>query len=257
MTIIPSMQTALRLLSVAPLLLALVSATACGGAPAAEVETGVAPTNERAAELETLYRARLEEDRGRFVEEDVRFMTGMIAHHAQAIVMTDLVPDRAADASVRLLAARIGSAQEDEIALMQRWLRDRGRPAPEVHISGTHVHLATPEGVDEGDDVAHGEAGHHDHSGHDHAEMPGMLSQDRLDALARAEGDAFEQLFLTSMIEHHRGAVLMVRGLFGTDGAARDPELFRFAADVHADQAAEIARMERMLARMGGTPAGN
>src|SRR5690606_34034327 len=134
------------------------------------------------------------------------------------------------------LAARIYNAQEDEIATMQRWLRDRGQPVPEVHADGGHV-------------VVHG-ARHH-------MDMPGMLTPEQLETLDRARGPEFDRLFLTFMIEHHRGAVIMVRELFATDGAGQDAEIFRFASDVQVDQTTEIARMERMLSALaadGGTP---
>jgi uncharacterized protein (DUF305 family) len=195
---------------------------------------------ERAAELEALYRARVERDRQRFTEADVRFMTDMIVHHGQALVMAGLAPERADGQPIRVLAARIENAQRDEIGLMQRWLRDRGREAPEIHVSGSALHVFTTTG----------------HAHHDHSGMPGMLTQAQLDELAAANGRDFDRLFLTYMIEHHRGAMVMVRELLGADGAAQDPELFRFASDVHVDQATEIARMERMLAAMAGSHPG-
>lgn len=181
------------------------------------------------AELEELFWARQEEARTRFTEADVRFMTDMIGHHAQAIVMAGMVPERTGSHSIRTLAARIINAQEDEIAIMERWLRDRGQPVPEVHIHGTTLMIPGPD--------------------HPH-DMPGMLTQEQLDRMEDARGTAFDRLFLMGMIEHHRGAVTMVRELFATDGAAQDPEVFRFASDVQVDQATEIARMERMLAEL-------
>jgi uncharacterized protein (DUF305 family) len=220
-------------------LLASLACVACAPAlPGAADQPGPRVSAERAAELEALYRARVERDRQRFTPADVRFMSDMIAHHAQALVMAGLAPERAESPAVRTLAARIVNAQEDEIALMQRWLRDRGQAAPEVHISGNRVHI-------------HGGSGHHHHAG-----MPGMLTDAQLDELAEAEGREFDRLFLIYMIEHHRGAVVMVRELLGADGAAQDPEIFRFASDVHVDQATEIARMERMLAGMAASKSG-
>jgi uncharacterized protein (DUF305 family) len=211
-------------------LISVMGLGACG--PRAS-DAGVASPPEAVSpdrtELEELFWARQEEARTRFTEADVRFMTGMISHHAQAIVMARMVPDRTGSRPIRTLAARIMSAQEDEIALMERWLRERGRPVPEIHIHGTTLMIHGP--------------------GHDHA-MPGMLSQEQLDRLAAAEGVEFDRLFLTGMIEHHRGAVTMVHDLFATDGAAQDPDVFRFASDVQVDQATEVARMERMLAEL-------
>jgi len=189
--------------------------------------------------LEALYWDRIQEARGRFTEADVHFMSAMIGHHAQALVMTDLAPDRASDPSVRTLSARIRSSQADEITLMQQWLRDRGQVVPEFHIEGASLIL------------------HGDHGAHDHRDMPGMLSNEQLAELERAAGADFDRLFLQYMIEHHRGAVAMVHELFATDAAGQDPDVFRFASDVQVDQTTEVARMERMLQEMaprGGTP---
>ena len=217
---------------------AVLVVTACAPAAPPPAEPANRPSAERAAELEALYRARVERDRQRFAAADVRFMEAMIVHHAQALVMAGLAPERAEGPAIRTLAARIRNAQLDEIALMQHWLRDRGQAAPEVHLSERRVHI-------------HGGPEHHHHAG-----MPGMLTDAQLDELAEAQGAVFDRLFLSYMIEHHRGAVVMVRELFGTDGAAQDPELFRFASDVHVDQATEIARMERMLAAIADSPPG-
>jgi uncharacterized protein (DUF305 family) len=151
-------------------------------------------------------------------------MAGMIQHHAQAVLMTDLVPDRAEAPGIHRLAARIARAQVDEIDLMRRWLEERGQ-----EVRGeAHGHQAA-------------------HAGH---LMPGMLTQAQLRALADARGAAFDRLFLELMIEHHRGAVGMVRQLFATDGAGQDPTVFTFASDVQVDQTTEIARMERMLGEL-------
>ncbi len=213
-----------------------VAATACGGA--ARPHTGVSPPPDMdsTAELEVLYRARIDSARMRFTAADVRFMTAMIGHHAQAIVMARLAPSHGASSSVQTLAARIISAQEDEIATMQQWLRDRGQPVPEVHVEGTML-------------MVHG-SDHHMH-------MPGMLTAHQMRALDRARGAAFDRLFLTYMIQHHRGAVTMVRDLFSTDGAGQDDAVFKFASDVQVDQSTEIARMELMLSALppeGGAP---
>jgi uncharacterized protein (DUF305 family) len=207
---------------------------ACGGTAApASAPGGGTPS---AAELEALFRARTESARARFVEADAEFMSGMIAHHAQALVMAGLAPSHAASPAVRTLAARIINAQADEIDLMQRWLRDRGRPAPEVHIEGATLML-------------HG-AGHDHHDHHDHGSMPGMLTPEQLRELDAARGAEFDRLFLVYMIRHHRGAVVMVDRLLATDGAGQDPTVFKFASDVQADQTTEIRRMERMLAAL-------
>jgi uncharacterized protein (DUF305 family) len=181
------------------------------------------------AELEALYRARADSARLRFTEADVRFMTDMIHHHAQAATMAQLVPSRTATPSIRTLAARILSSQQDEIALMRQWLSDRGQPVPDLHS-------------------AHGHGAHHAH-----ADMPGMLSPEQLRQLEQARAADFDLLFLELMIRHHRGAVIMVHQLFATDGAGQDDVVFRFASDVQVDQRTEIARMERMLAALRGS----
>ena len=217
------------------LVLALLAAAACGGSGASEPAPGPSPEALSTAELEALYRARTDSARMRYTEADVAFMTAMIAHHAQALVMAALVPERTTDRQIRTLAARITNAQADEIATMQRWLRDRGEPVPEVHIEGTTL-------------MVHG--AHHD------AHMPGMLTPEQLRELEAARGDAFDRLFLRRMIEHHQGAVTMVRTLFATDAAAQDEDAFRLATDVHVDQITEIDRMKRMLDALtdGETP---
>lgn len=179
------------------------------------------------AELEAIYRARSDSARSIFTEADVRFMTGMIGHHAQAILMSELAPDRAADPLIRTLAARIINAQKDEIATMEQWLRDRDRPVPEIHLSGVHMMVHGPEYA---------------------AHMPGMLTEEQLSQLEAARGSEFDRLFLEFMIQHHRGAVTMVQELFSSDGAAQDEIVFRLASDIQVDQLTEIARMERMLA---------
>ncbi|TVP49562.1 MAG: DUF305 domain-containing protein [Gemmatimonadales bacterium] len=254
------------------MLAALVLASGCasaerapgGGAPApapagpeAPAAAPVADRGDRApaltaAEIEAIYRSRLEAARARYTEADVRFMTDMIHHHAQAIEISRLVPDRSASASIRTLAARIINAQQDEITTMQRWLADRNRPVPELHITDDGVMVHAPAG-DAGAGGAAGHAGHARHPdqpGHDHADMPGMLTPEQIQELAAAEGVAFDRRFLELMIEHHQGAVTMVLDLFASDGAAQDAEVFRFASDVQVDQVTEVARMERMLATL-------
>ena len=172
--------------------------------------------------LEALYWQRIDESRSHYVQAEVDFMTGMIAHHAQALVMSVLAPTNDAGPSVSVLAARIINAQKDEIQLMQAWLRDREQEVPMVHEGG-HMH------------------------GTDHAMMPGMLSQEQLNELRDAKGVEFDRLFLTYMIQHHKGAVIMVRNLYDQDGVGRDEEAFKLASAIHVDQITEITRMEQML----------
>lgn len=210
------------------------SGAATGTRPA---DPAAAAPGRSAAEIEALYRARVDSARSRFTEADVEFMTGMIHHHAQAIELSQLAPTHAASESIRTLAARIINAQQDEIATMQRWLRDRGQPVPEVHrMDDGRVMVHAP-------DMQHG-------GGHDHTMMPGMLTEAELASLRAAHGVAFDRLFLQLMIRHHQGAVTMVQDLFATDGAGQDEDVFRFATDVHVDQRTEVARMERMLDAM-------
>jgi len=207
--------------------LAALTVSACGAPAGTGTSAAPQPSDTRTAELEALYRARTDSARMRFAEADVDFMTGMIAHHAQALVMADLAPTHGASPAVRTLCARILNAQRDEIATMQRWLRDHGRPVPEVHIEGLNLMLR-------------GVAEHHMH-------MPGMLTQEQLEELDGAQGQAFDRLFLTYMIQHHQGAVTMVHGLFATDGAAQNDVVFKLASDIQVDQTTEIARMKLML----------
>ena len=150
---------------------------------------------------------------------DVRFMQGMIAHHAQALEMTALLASRTNRTEMHLLARRIELSQADEIGMMQRWLKRRGATVPDVHA-------------------------HHDHGG---ALMPGMLTAEEMSRLEAAKGHAFDRLFLESMIRHHDGALTMVNDLFATTGAGQDPEIYAFASDVDSDQRIEIDRMGAML----------
>jgi uncharacterized protein (DUF305 family) len=154
-------------------------------------------------------------------DPNVAFVRGMIAHHRQALVMTALVSSRASRADLRLLAERIEVSQKDEIATLQRWLARRG-----------HDTSATVD---------------HAHHGGNTDVMPGMLSADELGRLASARAAAFDRLFLEYMIKHHEGALVMVKTLFASPGAAQEPELFGIASEVDADQRTEIARMRRML----------
>jgi uncharacterized protein (DUF305 family) len=162
-----------------------------------------------------------------YTDADVAFMHGMIAHHAQAVVMTSLVEERTTRADLRLLARRIDMSQREEMEIMRRWLEERGVEVP-------------AEG--------HGHHHHHGHGAHggDHELMPGMLSEEQLARLTAARGPEFDRLFLEYMIFHHEGALVMVAELFEA-GGGQDSELFQFASHVDSDQRIEIARMSRML----------
>lgn len=155
----------------------------------------------------------------RYTQADVRFVQGMIGHHAQALEMTALVPSRTSSQALQLLAKRIEASQRDEISMMEEWLTDRGQQRPDPHA----------------------------HHAHGAALMPGMLTQEEMARLANATGPAFDRLFLESMIKHHQGALTMVQELFATPGAGQEAEIFAFASDVDADQRMEIDRMTAML----------
>lgn len=215
------------------------------------------------SDLEALYWERIQESKMNFTQADVDFMTGMIVHHAQALIMSRLAPENDSGAAVQRLAARIINAQDDEIFTMQRWLRDRGQPVPIVEIDGLilSVTMENPphdgmdhEGMDHSDmdhdNMDHG-AMDHDAMGHDmmahHHDMPGMLTQEQLDYLATLRGRMFDKYFLEFMIEHHLGAVYMVDELFAADGAANDTEAFELASEINAEQITEIKRMQLML----------
>ena len=175
-----------------------------------------------------------------YTPADVQFMSHMIAHHAQALVMAGWAESHGGSPSIRTLSGRIINGQRDEIATMQRWLRDRGQPVPDPKDMPMSMHHTAGQG--------------HEHastsSGQAEMLMPGMLTEEQMKELDQARGTDFDRLFLTYMIQHHRGAVTMVNQLFGTEGAAREETTFKLANDVSVDQTTEIARMQRMLAAM-------
>jgi uncharacterized protein (DUF305 family) len=152
-------------------------------------------------------------------------MQGMIMHHAQAVEMTALISSHTENKDLRLLGARISSSQSDEIGFMKRWLAARGEP----------VSMAMPKMKDM------------DMPRHTMPLMPGMLTPEQMEALRKAKDREFDHLFLTGMIQHHNGALTMVKDLFGTAGAGQDAELFDFATDVDTGQRAEIRIMQGML----------
>ena len=152
---------------------------------------------------------------------DIKFMQGMIGHHAQAVEMVALIADRSANPDMKKLGLRIQISQDDEMNMMRKWLGDRGQEIP-----GPHAHHM-PGGM-----------------------MPGMLSDEEMSALAAAKGKEFDRLFLRGMIKHHGGAITMVDDLFNTPGAAQEGGIFGFASDVISDQKMEIDRMGAMLREM-------
>jgi uncharacterized protein (DUF305 family) len=160
--------------------------------------------------------------------KDVEFMQGMIMHHGQAVEMTALIAARTKNKELSLLGARISQSQSDEMNFMKRWLEARKQP------------IAMPMKGMEGMDMP----------GMDMSSqmlMPGMLTKKQMNALKKAKGKEFDKLFLSGMIQHHGGALTMVKDLFNTGGAGQDAELFNFATDVDSGQRAEIRIMETML----------
>lgn len=160
-------------------------------------------------------------------EADVDFMQGMIMHHSQAVEMTALIPSHTGNKDVDLLGAKISSSQTDEMAFMKRWLAARGEaltmPMPDMPgMPGMKRNMPMPG-------------------------MPGMLSRAQMAALRQARGAQFDHLFLAGMIQHHNGALVMVRDLFGKAGAGQDADLFNFATDADNTQRAEIRIMQGML----------
>ena len=164
-----------------------------------------------------------------YTAADIQFMDGMISHHAQALLMAGWAASHGASPSVLTLTSRITNAQQDEIAGMQKWLRDRHQPVPEANPHGMVMKM----------------------DGMEHTMlMPGMLTESQLKQLDAARDKEFDRLFLTFMIQHHQGAVTMVHDLFETYGAAQDITVFKLASDIGADQTTEIERMQKMLASM-------
>lgn len=161
-----------------------------------------------------------------FTAADVRFMQGMIGHHAQALEMAALVPSRTRREDMKMLALRIEVSQADEITLMRRWLEVRGQDVP-----AAHAHHASGAAL-----------------------MPGMLTPAEMERLAAASGAEFDRLFLEGMIKHHAGALTMVKELFASPGAGQEAEMYAFASDVDSDQRMEIGRMAAMLAMLKEQP---
>ena len=154
-------------------------------------------------------------------DADATFMQGMIHHHSQAVEMTDLLRTRTRNPALQALGKRINISQADEIRFMKQWLEERGKPVMDhSHMSMGQMPL-----------------------------MPGMLTPAQMKALAAATGPQFDHLFLTGMIQHHTGALTMVKDLFDTPNAGQDPQLFDFTADVSVTQEGEIAAMQDMLAK--------
>jgi uncharacterized protein (DUF305 family) len=207
--------------------LALVAVAGCSSdedEPDAPPVVQLGPPGETGTPLSEDEIAELEETS--YTEADVAFVQNMIPHHAQALVMTDLVADRTGRDDLPLLAERMDVSQRDEIALMERWLEERGEEVPDAS------------------------AGHH----HGEGElMPGMLTDDDLARLEAASGRDFDELFLLYMIRHHEGAVMMVAELLSSDDGGQESDVFRLAQHIDSDQNVEIARMKSLLAEIAAS----
>jgi uncharacterized protein (DUF305 family) len=168
-----------------------------------------------------------------YSQADIDFMSGMIPHHAQAVLMGGWAPTQAARPDVKVLCQRMVIAQRDEIEFMRNWLRDRGEFVPAANAT---AHRMKMNGVE-----------------HDML-MPGMLTPEQLAQLEKARGTEWDRLFLTFMIKHHEGALKMVDDLFASFGALQDDDVYKFASDLYADQTTEIERMHKLLEELA-TPA--
>jgi uncharacterized protein (DUF305 family) len=190
----------------------LVAAAACAGTGASPAPAGAPAPQTRQAN-----------------PADVEFMSGMIHHHAQALVMAAWTESHGANPSVRTLSERITVSQTDEIRMMQQWLGEHGEEVPEPNPKGMRMEMAGAM--------------------HDML-MPGMLTEEQMAELDAARGTEFDRLFLLYMIQHHEGALTMVEKLVASHGGGADDFIYKIASDTFADQGSEIDRMQRMLDAM-------
>uniref|UniRef100_Q022J2 DUF305 domain-containing protein n=1 Tax=Solibacter usitatus (strain Ellin6076) TaxID=234267 RepID=Q022J2_SOLUE len=224
---------AIRVSAISAVLLFLSAATALAQQPKAAAAPIVQP-GAPGKRSKTLAPASVRTRSRAPVEADVSFMQGMIHHHSQAVEMVDLLRTRGQSKELQSLGERISISQTDEIRFMKQWLEDRGQPL----VAG-HGHMEHMAGMD--------------HANMDHASMgamplmPGMLTPQQMETLANSKGLEFDHLFLTGMIQHHTGALIMVDDLFDVPGAGQDPVLFDFASDIDNTQRAEINIMRGML----------
>ncbi len=202
------------------LILAVAAGPACRSAAGTAGGTIIQPGAPGQANRTISREAATDLSRVQATPADIKFMQGMIGHHAQAIEMTALINERTARDDMKMLGQRIAVSQADEMDMMKAWLRARGQEIPSEHA-------------------------HHTHEGF----MPGMLTAEQMAELAAAKGPAFDELFLKGMIQHHGGAITMVDELFKTPGAGQEGDINAFAADVDSDQRMEIDRMRAMLGR--------
>ena len=211
-------------------LLAVIATTACTNAGSAPLRTTPAPIGGSTVGARNTVTP---DGRYPFTPADVNFMARMIPHHAQAVQMAKWAPTHNAGASLRLLCERIVVGQNDEIGLMQNWLKDRGQAVPPANAMRMHMVMNGQE-----DDML----------------MPGMLTDEEMAALDKARGSEWDRLFLLGMIKHHEGAIQMVNELNAAPGAAQDEIVFKFSNDVYIDQTTEIERMHKMLTPLQGKP---
>jgi uncharacterized protein (DUF305 family) len=184
-----------------------------------------------------------------YTDADVRFMQGMIMHHAQAVVMSDWAAAHGARPDLVILCKRIALSQRDEIVVMEQWLKQRGLSAPDpLHMASSEtgpIRDTSPMHMP-GMDMGTGPM----------MMMAGMLSADDMRVLDAARDTTFDRLYLTGMIKHHQGALAMVAELFATPGGGQQADLFGLATDVDAGQRVEIARMQAMLNTLNPTHSG-
>jgi len=200
-------------------LLLLLAATACKTTNPSSTGTRILQPGAPGADTKTITTAQATDlSKVGATEADIKFMQGMIGHHAQAVEMVELLNKNTTNPNMRRLGLRIKVSQDDEINMMRKWLADHGAAIPGPHS-------------------------HHEPGGF----MPGMLTQEEMDTLAAAKDKEFDRLFLRGMIKHHGGAIQMVQDLFATPGAGQEGGIFAFASDVDSDQRMEIDRMGMML----------
>ena len=210
-------------------LAALLTLGACA-TPTHQVSRASVTPEPAQGEAAAIARARADSIRHPYTHADIEFMTGMIGHHSQAIVMAGWAGSHGASSSVQTLCDRIINAQRDEIRIMQQWLQDRGQAVPARDTTGRGMMMM---------------------GGEMHQMLiPGMLTDAQMDSLDASRGRDFDERFLSYMIQHHTGAISMVKTLFDTYGAAEDELTFKLASDINVDQTTEVARMRRMLASL-------
>lgn len=193
---------------------------------AAALFVAAAPALHAQAAKTGVEQARQDSIRRPYTAADIAFMSGMISHHAQAVKMAGWCKSHGASESLTIFCGRVALGQTNEIGMMQQWLRERNQPVPDADPRGMKMDMG-------GQPM--------------YMAMPGMLSDAQMHQLDLARGIDFDRMWLTFMIQHHRGAIQMVDKLFNTPGAAQDEIVFKFANDVQADQSTEVDRMMQML----------